>query len=112
MWSGNHGGAGVLVAGTQPPDVVELWDWTLNPGERHVSEAHAAGTCELLHVQAGSILVTVADDVYELHVGDALTFYGDVNHSYDNPNQEPARFSLAVFEPGVGTTPRTETLND
>ena len=112
LWSGNHGGAGVLVAGTQPPDVVELWDWTLNPGERHVSEAHAAGTCELLHVQAGSILVTVADDVYELHVGDALTFYGDVNHSYDNPNQEPARFSLAVFEPGVGTTPRTETLND
>lgn len=112
LWSGNHGGFGVLVAGTQPPDVVELWDWTLNPGERHASEAHAAGTCELLHVQTGSILVTVADDVYELHVGDALTFYGDVNHSYDNPNREPARFSLTVFEPGVGATPRTETLND
>lgn len=112
LWSGDHGGSGVLVAGTQPPDVVELWDWTLNPGERHASEAHAAGTCELLHVQTGSILVTVADDVYELHVGDALTFHGDVNHSYDNPNQEPVRFSLTVFEPGVGAAPRTETLND
>ena len=112
LWSGDHGGSGVLVAGTQPPDVVELWDWTLNPGERHASEAHAAGTCELLHVQTGSILVTVADDVYELHVGDALTFHGDVNHSYDNPNQESVRFSLTVFEPGVGAVPRTETLND
>ena len=112
LWSGDHGGSGVLVAGTQPPNVVELWDWTLVPGERHASEAHAAGTCELLHVQAGSILVTVGDDAYELRTGDALTFYGDVAHSYDNPGQEPVRFSLAVFEPGVGAVRGTEPSND
>ena len=29
LWSGEAGGRGVLVAGTEPPDVVELWDWTL-----------------------------------------------------------------------------------
>ena len=112
LWSGDHGGSGVLVAGTQPPNVVELWDWTLVPGERHASEAHAAGTCELLHVQAGSILVTVGDDAYKLRTGDALTFYGDVAHSYDNPGQEPVRFSLTVFEPGVGAVRGTEPSND
>lgn len=112
LWSGDHGGAGVLVAGTQPPDVVELWDWTLKPGDHHASEAHTSGTRELLHVQAGSILVTVGDDAYELRTGDALTFYGDVAHSYDNPGQEPVRFSLTVFEPGVGAVRGTEPSND
>lgn len=112
LWSGDHGGAGVLVAGTQPPDVVELWDWTLNPGDHHASEAHTSGTRELLHVQTGSILVTVGDDAYELRTGDALTFYGDVAHSYDNPGQEPVQFSLTVFEPGVGAVRGTEPSND
>lgn len=54
LWSGEHGGRGVLVAGTEPPDVVELWDWTLEPGDRHTSEAHTSGTRELLHVQEGA----------------------------------------------------------
>ena len=35
LWSGEAGGRGVLVAGTTPPDVVELWDWTLGPGDQH-----------------------------------------------------------------------------
>ena len=31
-----------------------------------------------------------------------LTFDGDLAHSYANPGPGPARFLLAVFEPGVG----------
>ncbi len=109
LWSGDAGGRGVLVAGTTPPDVVELWDWTLCPGEQHTSEAHAPGTKELIHVQEGSITVEVADQSVTLGVGDAVTFPGDAAHSYANPHTKPARFSLAVFEPGVGTgPPRTE----
>src|SRR4051812_20947668 len=41
LWTSRAGGRGVLVAGTQPPDVVELWDWTLAAGDDHSSEAHA-----------------------------------------------------------------------
>ena len=37
-----------------------------------------------------------------LDVGDAVTFNSDVAHSYANPGVQPARFTLAVFEPGVG----------
>src|SRR3954468_24602230 len=29
LWHGAAGGRGVLVAGTAPPDVLELWDWSL-----------------------------------------------------------------------------------
>ncbi|WP_253855980.1 helix-turn-helix domain-containing protein [Prauserella alba] len=109
LWTGDSGGRGILVAGTHPPDVVELWEWTLAAGERHESEAHAAGTRELLHVQEGAITVEVDGQDHEVGTGDALTFHGDMRHSYANPHDEPARFSLTVFEPGVGTTHRTET---
>lgn len=104
LWTGSNGGRGVLVAGTHPPDVVELWDWELRPGERHASEAHTSGTCELLQVHAGRIVVTVGDAEVSLAAGDALTFAGDVPHAYEHVNGDPARFSLAVFEPGVGIT--------
>lgn len=102
LWSGAAGGRGVLVAGTKPPDVVELWDWTLGPGDRQASGAHAAGTEELLHVLEGSITVDVDEEVITLGTGDAVAFPGDVDHAYANPHDEPARFSLTVFEPGVG----------
>ncbi len=98
---GENGGEGILVAGTQPPDVLELWDWTLAPGERHDSEAHSAGTKELLQVQSGAMTVEVAGEAYELAVGDALAFDGDIVHAY--VSDDGARFILTVFEPGVGS---------
>lgn len=107
LWSGQFGGRGLLVAGTEPPDVVELWEWTLGPGDAHVSEAHTVGTRELIQVQQGSITLEVGDQSVALDAGDAVAFAGDVAHSYANPGTQPSRFSLAVFEPGVGSGPRS-----
>lgn len=103
LWRGGAGGRGILVAGTRPPDVVELWDWTLGPWDRHVSEAHAPGTRELLHVLDGRVDIEIAADTVSLGPGDALSFSGDSPHAYANPTEDVARFSLAVFEPSVGT---------
>jgi len=103
LWTGNAGGKGMLVAGTEPPDVVELWDWTLAPGERHDSEAHSDGTRELLPVQEGTVIVEVDGNRYDLAPGDALSFYGDAAPAYINSTNNSARFSLTVFEPDVGT---------
>jgi len=108
LWSGQAGGRGVLVAGTEPPDVVELWDWSLGPGDHHISEAHTPGTKELVQVQQGTVTVEVADQPVTLDAGDAVAFGGDVAHSYANLGTQPARFSLAVFEPGVGPGSRSE----
>lgn len=105
LWRGESGGRGLLVAGTEPPDVVELWDWTLGPGDQHDSEAHTPGTRELIQVQEGAITVVAADQSVVLDAGDAVALPGDVAHSYANPGTQPARFSLAVFEPGVGSRP-------
>ena len=108
LWTGESGGRGVLVAGTEPPDVLELWDWTLAVGERHESEAHAAGTVELLQVQEGSLTVAVGEQSVVLGNGDALSFAGELEHSYANEGERRVRFCLAVFEPGVGAAPRQE----
>jgi transcriptional regulator with XRE-family HTH domain len=107
LWTSESGGRGVLVAGTEPPDVLELWDWTLGPGDDHVSEAHTPGTKELLQVQQGTITLEVAGQSVTLEAGDAVAFPGEVAHSYANPGTQPARFSLAVFEPGVGSGSRS-----
>ena len=112
LWRGESGGHGVLVAGTEPPDVVELWDWTLGPADRHDSEAHTPGTKELVQVQQGTVTVEVAGEPVTLETGDAVTFPGDVAHCYANPGTGPARFSMAVFEPGVGSGSHVEVAGD
>jgi transcriptional regulator with XRE-family HTH domain len=107
LWTGPHGGQATLVAGTQPPDVVELWDWTLHPGEQHRSEAHTPGTRELLHVFEGHIDLTVGEHTDRLATGDAATFHGDLPHGYANPTDTAgrARFTLTVYQPHVGINP-------
>ncbi len=110
LWRGASGGSAVLVAGTEPPDVVELWDWTLGPGDVHHSEPHAAGTRELLLVLAGQIRLRVGQAAQLLGPGDSAAFRSDISHSYANPvtpdgrrGDAVARFALTVFEPHVGT---------
>lgn len=112
LWTGPGGGRGVLLAGTTAPDVLELWDWTLAVGDRHNSEAHVRGTKEILQVREGTVTVAVADQVEVLAVGDAISFASDVAHSYANEGTEPARFSLTVFEPGVGVGSTPEASHD
>jgi transcriptional regulator with XRE-family HTH domain len=103
MWTSQGGGAAVLVAGTQPPDVTELWDWRLAPGDLFRSVAHASGTRELLLVLSGSVRLGVADEEHALRPGDSASFDASQPHFYANgSNSRPARFALTVHEPGVG----------
>jgi transcriptional regulator with XRE-family HTH domain len=104
LWRGPRGGRALLVAGTQPPDVVELWHWTVHPGEEHSSDAHSAGTRELLLVLEGRVDLRVGERVHRLEAGDSAAFAGDVAHSYATPAdaRTPARFALTVFQPHVG----------
>jgi quercetin dioxygenase-like cupin family protein len=103
LWRGKLGGQAVLVAGTEPPDVTELWDWTLGPGESHSSEPHAAGTRELLLVLDGQLELRVGEHAEVLAARDSASFAGDLPHGYVNVGSaQVARFALTVFEPAVG----------
>ncbi|PPF23785.1 MULTISPECIES: helix-turn-helix domain-containing protein [unclassified Rathayibacter] len=108
LWTGKNGGRGLLVATTRPPDLVELWEWELAPGDRHVSTAHTRGTRELLHVHEGTVALTVGEDEFQLSPGDAITFPGDSPHIYAHAGDSTARFSLSVYEPNAGAGDTTQ----
>ena len=63
-----------------------------------------AGTKELLQVHQGAMTVEVGSQSVTLKAGE-LSRYRRCTHSYANPGAQQARFSLAVFEPGVGPGP-------
>lgn len=114
LWRGNAGGRAKLVAGTAPPNVLELWDWTLEPGDSYDGGPHPAGTRELIQVRDGAVLLTLGADAEILNSGDCASFTGTIPHTYawtrpDNQvtNQtETARFTLVVFEPIAGQKDR------
>jgi transcriptional regulator with XRE-family HTH domain len=99
LWRGEAGGSAVLVCAAGTPDMLELWDWTLGPGERYESDAHRPGTRELLHVLGGHLTLTVGDEVHRLGRGDAASVIPDVPHSYGNEGRRPVRFTMTVLEP-------------
>jgi transcriptional regulator with XRE-family HTH domain len=102
LWTGEHGGEAFLAAGLTSPDVVELWDWSLAPGDAHASEPHVAGARELLSVIEGEVILSVAGADVALRPGDAASFHGDVMHGYRNEGAIAARFALTVYEPSEG----------
>jgi transcriptional regulator with XRE-family HTH domain len=102
LWTSDRGGSGVLLAGTPSPDVLELWQWVLHPGDVHESPAHSPGTREILHVTGGTLTLTTGPDTITLSTGDTYAFSGDQPHRYANTSAHQATFTLAVFEPDVG----------
>jgi transcriptional regulator with XRE-family HTH domain len=107
VWRSPNGGSATMVAGTEPPDVVELWDWVLGPGDAYESEAHSPGTRELLLVLEGVVHLHVGTHEETLRAGDSADFVSDRPHAYVNGSaRRRARFALTVFQPGVGSEAR------
>ena len=98
LWQGEQGGKARLLAGTSGPDMVELWQWSLNPGEMFTSPGHGEGTTELLFVTEGALTLTVNDGVYLIREGDSAVARTDAPHSYANAGDKIARFTMTVSE--------------
>lgn len=99
LWRGPKGGRAVMVTSADTPDMFELWDWTMKPAESYESEAHPAGTWELIHVLAGTLRLAVNGQTYVLNEGDATSFEGNVPHSYSAAGRHILRFTMSVSEP-------------
>jgi quercetin dioxygenase-like cupin family protein len=98
----------VFRIGTDPPDVVELWDWTLQPGDGFDGEAHPMGTQEVLTVLDGRLGVRVGATARELDPGDTVMFQAHAPHRYSGIGTAPVRFLMVVLQPGdAGLVPPT-----
>jgi len=99
LWRGPKGGNAALLVGSQGPDMLELWEWTMLPGEGFRSKGHPAGTVELLAVLDGTLALEI-DGVDHLiatnHRAVAMT---DRPHAYRCHGKKRTRFSMVVYEP-------------
>lgn len=103
LWTGPNGGSAVLLAGTTGPDMLEVWQWDLRPGERYESSRHGRGTRELIHVTRGKLLLDVDGACTLIASGGTAIALTDQAHAYANPGTSPVRFFMTVHEPA--TTP-------
>ncbi len=108
LWTGAEGSRGVFLTGTDPPDIVELWEWTMAPGDAYHSEVHTPGTMELIQVRSGTLTLVIGERTFTLDSGDAITFSGEADHTYANRGDKPTTYLMTVFEPDVGTASRPE----
>lgn len=105
LWRGRRGGRGKLMVGTGAPDQVELWDVCLEPGDTHATEAHAAGTRELLLVVEGVLTLEVDDHPFTVGAGDAIGFPGDRPHAYRNLGDRAVHLAMSVVHRSIEPQP-------
>lgn len=98
LWQGENGGSARLLAGTSGPGMIELWHWELYPGEIFTSPGHPQETTELLHVTAGTLLLTVNGEAFTLEAGCSAVAITDTPHSYACANDIPLAFTMTVHE--------------
>lgn len=85
-----------LLVGTDGGPPVELWQWTLDPGDSHGSDAHPAGTTELLTVLEGQLTLDVDGASYVMDTGDSVMFKADRSHRYANRADTLLRFVMVA----------------
>lgn len=100
LWNDRAGSHGRLRISGSGPDQLELWEWHLEPGASHESEAHPPGTIELLLVTEGAVTVTAGGDPHALLKGDVISFSADGDHAYANGSSDrPAAFVHVHLQP-------------
>jgi transcriptional regulator with XRE-family HTH domain len=100
LWQGAKGGLATLLVGSAGPDMLELWEWTLCPGELFQAKPHPKGTVELLSVKEGTLAVEVSGTDYLIPAQHRAVAKTDQPHSYRCQGEKRVRFSMVVHEPG------------
>ncbi|MEU4401424.1 helix-turn-helix domain-containing protein [Micromonospora orduensis] len=109
LWQGEHGGTGHLLSGLGEPDLVELWDWRMAPGETHRSLDHPRGTREVLHVLDGTVVVRVDGHDHPVRAGETIEFHADREHGYRNDTDQPTRLMMVTVTPSGEWDRRTRS---
>ena len=100
LWRGRaRSSAAGLVAGIDAPMPVELWTWTVAPGDGYDALAHPAGTREFVYVLEGETAVTVDGVQVVAGAGQCVVFRADRPHRYAASGRRATRFVMVVVEP-------------
>ncbi|MHA4875274.1 cupin domain-containing protein, partial [Enterococcus faecium] len=78
-------------------DIVELWDWIVQPGERIDSEPHEPGTMELVTVRSGRLALDLGGQETLVNSGDTAIFRADLAHGYRADGREAVVLTMVVL---------------
>ncbi|MGW2932039.1 helix-turn-helix domain-containing protein [Streptomyces sp. NPDC055722] len=101
LWHTDAGSYNRLLAGTEAPGPLEMWDWHLMPGDHSASDPHPSGTVELVHVTAGELSLTVDGVLYVVPTGASASFEANTPHIYGNDGDGPTEMVMAISVPPV-----------
>ena len=73
-------------------DQVELWSWSLAPGDRYEAEADPAGMRELIVVTSGMLDLEIEGTLQRLRAGQSVSFASDQPYAYINPGRSMLHF--------------------
>ena len=92
-WAGSiPGSRAVLLAKATARREVELWEFSLEPGESYVSEADPDGWSEQVYVVEGHLTVNLPEQIHHVAPGGFFMFASNQAHSYENQGEESVRF--------------------
>lgn len=97
VWSSTAGSRAVLQVATQHQPAAELWDWTLQPGDRYDAQPDPAGSEELFLVIDGTLTIEI-EGIEPVTVGKGCSarLASDRRYSYLNVGRRAARFVRIV----------------
>ncbi|MFE9774565.1 helix-turn-helix domain-containing protein [Streptomyces sp. NPDC005931] len=101
LWHTEAGSWNRLLAGTEAPGPLEMWDWRLMPGDSSDSDPHPTGTVELVHVTTGELTLTVDGEEYRVPAGASASFEANTPHTYGNKGDVPMEMVMTVSVPPV-----------
>ena len=99
LWRGKRASAARLLFGSEGPEIIEFWEWTIAPGDAHDGEAHPRGAYEILFCLEGTLTLEVGGRADTIAARDTLMFRADSPHCYSNRGKRPCRFTMVVVEP-------------
>ena len=97
MWqSASQASQAVLLGAAPASRQVELWSWTLAPGERYDAQADPAGFSEMLYVLEGELHLVLAAGTRTLVTGDFFVFSSAQAYAYVNAGASTLRFTRNI----------------
>lgn len=81
-----------LLASAPARREVELWAWSLEPGERYVSEADAEGWREMVYVTEGELILELPGGEVCVGAGDFHVFASSQPYGYANRGEVAVRY--------------------
>lgn len=92
-WRGRHPQSeAVLRAAINGRSQVELWSWSLAPGERYQAEADPPGWQEILYVIEGVLTLEQGGSTSTLQAEDSMILDSSVAYTYSNHGDALLRF--------------------